>query len=417
MIHSSRVNPGVTGAGSAASGKQWLFRGTLALTATILGLTSAGGSFANVLAKGDPGRAYALAPGNGTVAARYAQDLFSARPDTDPQGKAAKIARQALLDDPTAADALTVLAFQAQLRGERDKADNIFRYSTALSRRELRPRLWAIEEAVNRGDIDGALRHYDVALRTSRDAGPMLYPTLGAAMAEPRIRAGFLAVLATNPGWKDEFFDHVARRRISPEGLAALLVEGRSIDLKVTEDARVQIIDALIISGKTDQAWSLYREMRKGASRDQSRDPNFALDAASRSAFDWRAGEDSRLGAAILKDGAAGAIDFAAPPDSSGVLAQQSQLLAPGRYRLHGRSRGIDQSASALPYWTLVCANGRELGRIQVPNSATSGGRFSGSFRVPQGCVVQHLQLVARPSSNVMGLSGQILEVRLKVAP
>lgn len=410
----SRRNPGATGVGPADRRKQWLVRGSLALAAAALGFASVGASLANFLVKGDPGRAYALAPGNGTVAARYAQDLFSARPDTEPRGTAATIASRALLNDPTAANALTVLAFQAQLRGERSKADAIFRYSNDLTRRELRPRLWAIEEAVNRGDIDGALSHYDIALRTSRDAGAMLYPTLAAAMTERRIRAGFLNILAHQPSWKDEFFDYVTRRRIAPEGLAALLIEGRGLGLTVTEDARVQLIDALVLNGKADQAWIIYQGLRKGARRDQSRDPTFTLNAASRSAFDWRAGEDSRLGVAILKDGNAGAIDFAAPPDSSGVLAQQSQLLAPGHYRLDGRSRGIDQSPSSLPYWTLICIDGREIGRVEMPNSSDRDGRFSGIFSIPQGCPVQKLQLVARPSGDVMGLSGQIVEVRLR---
>lgn len=389
-------------------------RGALALAAASLGLWSVGGSIANALAKADPARAHALSPSNGAVAARYAQDLFAARPSTDPHGAAAVVARRALLDDPTAADALTVLAFQAQLRGERDKAAAIFRYSTKLSRRELRPRLWAIEEAVTRGDIAGALKHYDIALRTSRDAGAMLYTTLGAATIEPRIRAGLVAVLATKPVWKDEFLDHVAKRRIAPEGLAALLEEGRATGLAATEDVRVQIIDALIMEGKPGRAWGVYQGLRKGARREQSRDPAFTLAATARAAFDWRAGEDSRLGAAILNDGDSGAIDFAVPPDASGVLAQQSQLLAPGRYRLDGRSRGIDQTPGSQPYWTLTCTDGRVLGRVEVPSSALNDGRFGGGFSIPQGCPVQQLQLVARPSSNIMGVSGQILEARLR---
>lgn len=410
----SRRKSGETGEGSARSKRRWLLRGVLALTAAALGFWSVGSSLANALAKANPARAHALSPGNAPVAARYAQDLFADRPSIDPHGVAAVVARRALLDDPTAADALTVLAFQAQLRGERDKAAAIFRYSTKLSRRELRPRLWAIEEAVARGDIADALTHYDIALRTSRDAGAMLYPTLGAATTQPRIRAGLVAVLATKPVWKDEFLDYVAKRRIAPEGLAALLEEGRAKGLAATEDVRVQIIDALILEGKPDRAWSVYQGLREGARSEQSRDPAFAFAANARSAFDWRAGEDSRLGAAILNDGDSGAIDFAVPPDSSGVLAQQSQLFAPGRYRLDGRSRGIKQTLSEQPYWTLICTDGRELGRVEVPSSAFNGGRFGGSFSIPQGCPVQQLQLVARPSSNVSGVSGQILFAQLR---
>ena len=50
------------------------------------------------------------------------------------------------------------------------------------------------------------------------------------------------------------------------------------------------------------------------------------------------------MSAAILKTGdGKGLLDFAVPPSTGGVLVHQTELLAPGAYRLTGQSVGIDQ--------------------------------------------------------------------------
>lgn len=89
-------------------------------------------------------------------------------------------------------------------------------------------------------------------------------------------------------------------------------------------------------------------------------------------------------------------------------MLQQLQLLPPGSYRLSGHTIGIEQPAGALPYWTLRCQDGRELGRVEVPNSGVANGNFTGTFSVPAGCPVQTLVLMARSSDAIAGQSGQI---------
>ena len=95
-------------------------------------------------------------------------------------------------------------------------------------------------------------------------------------------------------------------------------------------------------------------------------------------------------------------------------MVHQTELLAPGAYRLTGQSVGIDQPEQSQPYWVLTCQmNGRELGRIRVSNSALNNGRFAGHFSVPENCTVQTLSLVAVPSDDISGVSGQIVRAEL----
>lgn len=379
----------------------------------VLGFLGTMNSLSQAVAKADAETAYTLAPGDGAILAQLAEDVFSLSPDTAPDSRPAHLAKAALLADPTAVKALTILAFQAQLRGDVEQSDRLFSYSTRLSRRELRPRIWAIEDAVTRGDITEALRNYDIALRTSRNAEGVLFPTLAAAMAEPRIRDELIKVLSTDPGWKDEFITYASNSGIEPEGAMALLDEGREIGLKASEELKVNLVNALVSQGKPDEAWTFYRTFRAAAQRNQSRDANFTLQTDYRSVFDWRSGDDPRIASAILREGEDGLLDISVPPTVAGVLASQQQILSPGTYRLEGQSEGIEQPERSQPYWTLTCQGGQNLGRVRVPASSENEGRFSGQFTVPQGCIVQTLSLVAQSTDDIMGVTGQIRRVQL----
>ena len=398
---------------ASRSPREWLARGSLAFGLAVFGYVGTVGSLALVVAKADPAQAYVMAPDNGVILADYAQSEFTRAPSSEADSLPASLARRALLSDPTAADALTVLGFQAQLRGEAAQADRIFSYSTALTRRELRPRLWAIGQAVERGDIAGALRNYDIALRTSRDASKLLYPTLASAMSEPRIRAALLPILDSDPIWKESFVAYAADSGIEPEGAIALFREGNGIGLQPTDESRVNLVNTLFAQSKQNEAWMYYSTFRARALRDRSRDPDFALDTPRRAVFDWQPGTDTRLSAAILRDGSSGLLDFSVPPSVGGVLVSQTQLLPAGAYRLEGRSGGIDQPSRSRPYWSLVCQDGRELGRVVLPDSAENEGRFTGRFLVPEGCESQTLALIARSTDDIMGVSGQIESARL----
>ena len=390
------------------SRRGWLGRLALALGALTLGVLSVGGSLGQTLESADPLRALVLAPDNGLIIAAAAQQQFAMQPTADDDSKAARLARLALRKDPTAVEALTVLGLQAQLRNETERARELFQYSLLLSRRELRPQVWAIEEAVNRGDIAAALRSYDIALRTSREASDLLMPNLVAALSEPKVRAGLLEIMTSDPVWSEPFLYQVAASGIDPAGGVAFFREGRAVDMAVTDDLRAALTNALMAEGEIDEAWKYYSEFRRGAVRNRSRDPEFALNPDIRAVFDWMPSLEPGISSAILQEGEGGILDFSLPPGSGGRLVQQTQLLPPGSYRLIGRSRAVDQPDRSRPYWTLVCQDGRELGRVEVPNSAASNGVFEGRLTVPGDCPVQTLALIARASDDITGVSGQI---------
>jgi hypothetical protein len=402
--------------GSRRSVSELLVRGVLALAVLIAGYFAIRHTVAATVRSSDPARAHRLAPGDGEATALLAQQRFGAAATDANRALAARLGQTALRQDATAVAGAATYGLQAQLRGDTAGARAVFAYALKLSRRDLQTQLWAIEDAVGRGDVVAALRHYDVALRTSRRATDLLYPVLGSAIADPAIRAALVNTLAAAPAWRDGFVGYVSMNGTSPEATAQLFEALRVRGYRVPDEATAAVTTALVRRDALDLAWHYYTRVRGNADRRHSRDPDFKAVLVEATPFDWVTVNDEGLSASIQRGETGGVLDFAAPSGVGGVVVRQQQRLLPGGYRLEGRSGGIDQPANARPYWLLQCRGGRELGRVVLPASGARDGRFAGMLVVPRDCPEQMLSLVARPSDAVTGVSGQVFRAQLRPA-
>lgn len=396
------------------SPREWAVRGALAIVAGIAGYICVAQTLAQAVAGNDPAIAWRLASGNGRIAARLAASLSGAEATPGDRLRADSLARGALLNDATAVQAVSTLGINAELRGDAARARRLFAYSQKLSRRDLQTQLWAIEQAVARNDIPGALHHYDIALRTNTDSWDLLFSVLGQATTDPAIRAALVRTLSDQPKWGASFIAYTAGHSPNPSATATLFTGLARAGVDVPEGARAPVVNALIERGAIDAAWSYYATATPGAVRNGSRDPRFTGSTEAPSLLDWIATDDGSIATSIQRGKDGGVFDFAAPASVGGALLRQVQLLSPGTYRLAGVSSGIEQAAEALLYWSLTCRTSRrELGRVVVPASAQAGGRFDGRLVVPADCPVQELTLIARPSDSVGGLTGQIERVQM----
>jgi hypothetical protein len=406
----------MSGRRSAFSGRsaaQWGIRGVVALAAAAMGIASVSDTLANVAVKVDPMRAHELSLANGHITAAAAEQKFVVDPIDAPDSEASKLARLALRQDATAVGALSVLGLQAQASGDISRARELFSYSHRLSRRELRTQIWAIEEHVARGDISGALEQYDMALRTSRKARDLLFPVLARAIAEPAVRESVLDTLADESSWAGAFTRYVAANAPEPLAVIALFQEGARVGLPIEPADRARLVNALVARGLIDEAWRFYETFRRDADRRHSRDARFFLAADVPAVFDWTLVNSNGLSAAVQRGDGEGIVHFGAASGFAGIVLRQMQLLPPGTYRLEGRSRDIDQPEHSRPYWRLTCNDGRDLGRVLLPNSPGEWRNFEGSFTVPASCVSQVLSLVVRASDSIRGVEGQVASVQL----
>lgn len=394
------------------SAGEWGVRIALALAAAAVGTWSVMQSLAYSERGVAPELAHRLAPGDGRITALLSEKLSNPNATPTERAEADRMARLALRQDPTAVTAVATLGIDAQIRGDTAGARRIFAYAQTLSRRDLRTQLWAIEDAVSRGDVAGALRQYDITLRTSEYGSNLLFPVLASAIADPAIRVALIRTLAARPAWAPAFTDYVAGNGADPRTVSGLFLGLQRVGAPISGNAKAVLLDALLKGQHYGEAWSYYASIRPGADRRMSRDPRFtaALDAPS--PLDWSAIDDTGISASIQREGQGGVFDFSAPSSVGGPILRQMQLLPAGDYMLRGHSSGIN----SRPYWLLTCPDGRELGRVEIPDSAQSGGNFAGRFKVPLECAAQYLTLVARPSDSVSGTSGQINQVQLEPA-
>ncbi len=397
--------------------RDWVGRILLACGVTVLGYQSVVFSVAQVVARSRPQAANALVSYDGRLSATRASSLMT--PETGALGRAeaGALSRAALRQDPTAVSAAATLGVVTLAQNDIANARRLFSYAQMLSRRNITTQLWSIEDAVGRGDVGGALRWYDITLRTKPDMSDVLYPVLAQASRDPSIRGALVRKLANNPPWSNSFVGYAAAQKDDPQNTAALFSALQVHGVAIPSTAQTSLVNLLLSIGNFDQAWRYYAAIRPGATRARVRDPRFTAMIETPSAFDWATLSDNSIAASIQRTRDGGTFEFSAPASIGGPVLQQVQLLPPGSYRLSGHSDGIAQDARALPYWTLICrGDERELGRVVVPNSARAGGMFVGTLVVPTDCPVQTLSLFARASDAIGGTSGQIDRITLSPA-
>jgi hypothetical protein len=392
------------------SRKAGLIRAGIAASVAVVGYHAVTFTMAQAL-KRDPARAYALASYDGRTTARLAAALSGPKATEADRRRGESFARSAMRQDPVSVAAASALGLNAEVRGDHATGRRAFAYAERLSRRDSVTQLWQIEDSVAQGNVRDALHHYDMVLRVKPDLGGILFPVLTAASSDSRIRSEIARTLAARPSWTEPFINYAAVNGTDPRVVATLFHRLERAGIKAPEPARASVLNMLFSNGYVDQAWSYYRSLRPGVSRNRSRDPQFAARIEVPTRFDWVTVGDSGIVGVIE----AGSFDFSAPASTGGVMVQQVQLLAPGTYRLRGHSVDLNQPDAALPYWTLTCHDGRELGRVVVPRSGQAQGNFTGTIRVTPDCPIQTLALIARPSDMVSGLSGRI--DRAELAP
>jgi len=385
----------------------------LAAIATCLGTISVCQSTANFAVAANARFAHKLAPNNGYISAALSFKQLEADEGATNRIAAASLARLAAGQSPTATNAFATLGLAAQLDGKVQKARRLMAYAQRLSRRDLAVQLFAISDAVERGEVSEALHHYDIAMRTIPGAQDILSPVLAGAVNEPSVRSALVKVLAARPTWAPGFLDFAARAGSNPVAAAALLTElRRKAGQRTSPTTEAAVIDRLMASRSYDQALVFYQVTHPGTELGESRDPRFLkLGGETPSVLDWVVTSEPDIMVGSIEGGG---VEFGLGPGGGGLLVAQDQVLAPGTYLLEGQGQSGAQSSGTSLFWALSCINGVELGRVAVANAAGGFVHFRGLFNIPSACPAQILTLVGRPSDRPGNTTHKIDWVVLK---
>ncbi|MBO9622436.1 MAG: hypothetical protein J7500_06970 [Sphingomonas sp.] len=367
-------------------------------------LATASVTAAGVFGTRNPETALRYAPYDATAKAKLAERLVlgplatGGLPSAAAQEQARDLAHAALRRDPTEVTALAALALIESVNQRNDRAATMLERSEKLSRRDLQAQLWLLERSVERGDVPGALRHYDIAMRTSRDSREKLMSVLMSASEDPAIAAELTRILRAAPDWRAEFLTKVAWE--APSAVTLNQVAARNLNAGDPQERQLlsRALSRMAAMGRPDLAWQSFT--RAGGSAARVQDPNFCSDTPL-PPFGWQYTDNAALRpepCQRVPGTEATVLLMPAAPDAAGDAATQLLHLGGGQFRLQALTGGITAAGSTGPSVTVRCAVGNaELLRYRLPAAPEEGRRIEVDFAVPATCGFQWLSIQAVP--------------------
>jgi len=371
----------------------------IAVPALLLFLLSISVTVAGVLRDARPDFTLRLWPLDGLAKAAKAERVLAEGRGARNLDEVRALSLAALRAEPTSARAARLLAI---LSSDYRTADRRFDYANRLTRRDLPTNLWLIEDAVRQNDIPRALRHYDIALRTSSAARPLLFPVLDAALGQPHLVRPIGGLLANGQPWVAEFveFSAGAGSRVGPLA-RALMSQPRSLD-NLPVSLKQRLISVLVDQREFDIAAAIYDRFTRGeAQADRSTIRGFSH-AGRWPPFDWVIVSTGDFGASLLDQ--EGPLSFHAQTGGTGLVARQLVSLRPGSYRLAVSALVAPDASSGSAAWQLTCVepSSRPLAEIELAGAVSDTPRRSDAFDVA-GADCRHQWLALYVRSTVDG--------------
>lgn len=388
-----------------AAGRHSMFvrAGLLAAGTFILGWLTLAITIAGVFRDDRPQIALKWLSFDAHASARAAHFMLEDAKDARVRQRARDFAHAALRRDPTNVVAVRTLALLALVEGDRERAARLFEYAVTLSRRDVATQLWLIDAAAARNDIPGALRHYDIALRTSYAAAVQLYPVLISAAEDPAIARPLNTLLRQKPVWWRPFVAQLAEKSQSPDSIAIAIRDLLDPADDYEKELIQKILGRFIRDREFDLAWEIYQNARARPEHYTSLVINGEFERTSEfPPLDWELSRDADLYAERVPQGDAEddfKLQLNAANGRGGEVAKQLLRLRPGRHRLSAEVGNVPEDNLSKPHIAIACADeeGQGIAAFDFPEAGSAGVRMSKDFTVPaSGCDAQWISLNMR---------------------
>jgi len=295
---------------------------------------------------------------------------------------------------PLDPDAQAYLALVAEAKGDAPRARGLMELALRSDGRSLRPRLWLIDRALRHRDYPTAVALLDrliwvIPLRRATTVGAM-----AALVRDPASHPALAKMLATNPGWREDFLYAVNEQGMSPDVIFRLTAQNSAKASALFEQSA--LLQSLLKNHEYERAYLAWVNFLPESSLKQVGaiyDTEFA-NLAGPAPFNWQ-----------LLNSPDGSAEFLAPKGltasylgaAPATLAQQTILLSPGRYKLSAVASGKDEYNQLA--WTVTCARGGEpVVTTRLIKLSETRQKYSSTFEIPaSGCEAQQLALTGTP--------------------
>lgn len=358
-------------------------------------------------ARGRPDFVLRLDPTNATALNTQFRNELEGQPGAPPApppalGDWAARARASLRAAPLSAAMVRMVS--ADPAQSPKQAEATLHLAERLSRRDVLTQLALIETAVNAGQVDTALRHYDHALSIYPDMRTILFPLLANGMAEPDIQRGIVALARRQRPWIAPFFAFAVQSSSAPQAVAATLA---TLDHgpQALGDARAHeaaLANRLAATGD-------YALARRVAMRAAGTDAA-AIDRAGFSAatwgqptrpLTWSATEDDSIDAQLQGDDQ---LAISVLPGRAGLAIFRMLVRTPGAYRFTAHAAAPADLTATGGRWGILCLQAGGKTGPSLADIPVAAGKSTSTalISIPAACAAVR---VAFSIDNVNGSS------------
>jgi hypothetical protein len=312
------------------------------------------------------------------------------------------------------ARAIRLLAFSADARGDRTRAEHLSQIAAQLSRRESGAQLWLMENSVEKNDVAAVLERYDVLLNTNPSMQQQLYPKLALALSDAEIRTAFVPYIRKAPAWLKGFLDH-ALGMPNPDALSYAIRQAGGLPKSDLYQPYVSgLLGQLFAKQKYAEARAFFdsvsgsdpQVVTSAEFSDAGMDPRFKP-------MSWALESNFNAGAAFEKSRNARTVLAFALSGETGIAAHKYFFLPPGKYRFGSVETITTPSANSRAAWVLRCMSTSEQGIIYQHDIIRSTKAASPSMHltIPTNCPVQRLDLVLSGGDGNDGLELRVARI------
>jgi hypothetical protein len=299
-----------------------------------------------------------------------------------------------------------------------------------ISRRDGWAQIALVDAAANRGDIEGALVHYDALLSVHPEAWPAVFPILGLAMREPAVGRPLAAYAAR--AWFTPLLD-AALSQGDPGALTALVLAARrarrgtgqglgdGLGDGAGKGAGDPLAQRLLAALAREGDWSAARGLIVAlAGREPPVLADFGFTPETMSPgyapLAWSLAGDVQ---ARAEASAGGGLSITLEPGLRLQVAERVTLLPAGDYMLRQRLRYDGLAPQARLTWEASCLTppaAAPFWRQGVP--ARQGAvTYQSRVSIPAGCAAQSWRLQAASADTQAASTAALDSVALTAAP
>jgi len=375
---------------------------------------------ANITWQQNPDMALSYVPDHPLALSRKADELFAEKQDPATLAKVEAMAKQSLRGGALNPVAIRLLGYVADVRGDLEKARELMLLSQKVSRRDFGTQLWLIEDAVARGDKKQALYHYDIALRTTPSAYPILLSTLVGALEDPEVRSGLVPYVKSNPNWLPSFLSEAINTSENPANLADVLLKSKGLpDREDYKGLSNQLLARLAQKGQFDTYRQYYLSL-KGTNGATLR--SVGLNASTVNlrypVAGWQLVDNPGIGgtfSAFDKSGRASLLAFAGSGER-GELMRKYTSLKQGSYRFSAFYDAAEGASDSEIRWEMQCLSNKDPVTNWFSAAPLRNGRSSATadFELGPECGNQVLILQLAGGSSQIGMEFTLRSVDIK---